>query len=274
MRLLRLVFDFYINASIHVALAVTSLGYVTLLEFDVTPLFLLIGVIFFGAISGYNFIKYARIAGLHHRSLASSLKAIQVFSLLSAGALLAILFFVPADLLSPLSVLGFLTLLYAVPFFRKKSLRTLNGLKIFVVAGVWAGVSVLIPLWNTDLLGQMDVWLSFFQLFFLVIVWTLPFEIRDISYDAPSLGTLPQKFGIRGVKVLGFSLVLAVILAEGFKDEINYAHFTGLVLVGVLSAYLLGISKKKQSKYFASFLVESIPIVWCMLTLAFERLLG
>ena len=82
MKVLRRLFDFYINSSIHVALAVTSLVMVTLYEFELPLDFALVGFLFFGTITGYNFVKYAGVAGLHHRSLAKSLQAIQVFSFL------------------------------------------------------------------------------------------------------------------------------------------------------------------------------------------------
>ena len=80
MKLLKRVFAFYINASIHVALAVLSLLAITVLEYHlVIPIELWLFV-FLGALTGYNFVKYAKVAGLHHRSLTQSLKAIQIFS--------------------------------------------------------------------------------------------------------------------------------------------------------------------------------------------------
>ncbi len=272
MRLLRLLFNFYINASIHVALAVTSLLYVTFQEFDISFSSSLFGIVFFGTISGYNFIKYARIAGLHHRSLATSLKGIQVFSFLCAGILLYFLFKLQPTLWVPLFILGLFTALYAIPFLAGKSLRTLHGIKIFVVALVWAGVTVLFPLWNSVLFQEANLWLSFSQVFLLVIVWTLPFEIRDIDYDAQSLGTLPQKLGVKKTKILGTVLMLGVLVMEGIKEPILEMHFWSVLFVAVLSVLLLWISQKKQPKYFASFWVESIPIVWMLLTVVLKGL--
>lgn len=258
------------------ALAVSSLAYITIQEYKVLFSPELFAVIFLGAISGYNFIKYARIAGLHHRSLATSLKSIQVFSLLCGGTLVYFLFYIPRSTWVLLLSLSLLTLFYAIPFLKRKSLRTLHGIKLFVVAIVWSGVVVLLPLWDMGIvqLGQTDVICSFVQVFLLVIVWTLPFEIRDLNFDAPSLGTLPQKLGVRGAKILGGVMVLLAILLEGFKDTISPHHFYGLFFIGILSVVLLGISSKKQSRYFASFLIESIPIIWVLLDIALRRLLG
>ena len=38
--------------------------------------------LFYGTITGYNFVKYAGVAKLHHRSLTTHLKIIQIFSLI------------------------------------------------------------------------------------------------------------------------------------------------------------------------------------------------
>src|SRR5690606_15236470 len=80
MRVLKNIFDFYINSSIHVAIGVVSLAVVTCLHFGFPLEVELLSFIFFGTISGYNFVKYARIARLHHRSLARNLRWIQIFS--------------------------------------------------------------------------------------------------------------------------------------------------------------------------------------------------
>ena len=80
MRFLKLIFDFYIKASIHVALAVYAFLRITEIYFDLPYNKNLNYFIFFGTITGYNFVKYAGVAKLHHRSLTNSLKAIQIFS--------------------------------------------------------------------------------------------------------------------------------------------------------------------------------------------------
>lgn len=267
MRILKSLFNFYINASIHVALAVVSLTLISLWVFDISGKGDIVLFVFFGSITGYNFIKYARVAGLHHRSLADGLKVIQVFSFLSMGATLYFLFQLPRNLIVVSGVFAVFALLYALPFLNKKSLRTISGLKIFIVALVWAGTTVLLPLLTEVSIADMDVWLQFFQIFLLVIVWTLVFEIRDLPYDSISLNTIPQAIGVKNAKGLGVFLLILVIFIEGFKDSLLQAHSLSLLIVVVISGVLLIIAQKKQSKYFASFVVESIPIVWMMLFL-------
>ena len=116
MKFLKLVFDFYLNASIHVAFSVYAFLRITEIYFDLPYNENLNFFIFFGTITGYNFVKYAGVAKLHHRSLTKGLKIIQVFSFF---CFLGLCYY--ATLIS-LKTLFFtlpfivLTILYAVPF--------------------------------------------------------------------------------------------------------------------------------------------------------------
>ena len=267
MKLLTSIFSFYINASIHVALAVVALVGVTSLEFQLDISLALWAFIFFGTMTGYNFVKYAKIAGLKHRELTNSLKSIQLFSFLCFGILVYFSFQLSIYTLLTAGGFALLTFLYAVPFLKKKSLRNLNSLKIFIVALVWAGVTVTMPLIASEVNVNTDSWLSFIQRFFIVIVLTIPFEIRDLQYDLTTLKTLPQQFGLKKVKIIGLILLLICLLIEGFKDELSRYHFLSLLTTCLLIGGVLIISKRKQHKYFSSFLVEGIPIVWLAILL-------
>ena len=80
MRFLKLMFDFYLNASIHVAFSVYAFLRITEIYLELPYNENLNWFIFFGTITGYNFVKYAGVAKLHHRSLTKDLKIIQIFS--------------------------------------------------------------------------------------------------------------------------------------------------------------------------------------------------
>lgn len=265
MKILKAAFNFYLDSSIHVALAVVALVYVTVFEYELTIDINLVGFIFFGTISGYNFVKYAGVARFHHRSLTSMLRAIQLFSLLAFITLLYFLYQLPQSLYWYLAIPAMATFLYAVPIIRRKTLRMFSGLKIFVVALVWAVVTVLIP-W----LAQMepintDVWLTFSQRLLFVVVITIPFEIRDLKYDQSALGTLPQQLGIGVSKWLGVVLMYVGFALGLFKDEFSCAHSSAFAITGFICALLLWQAKKDQSKYYSAFGVESVPLFYLLL---------
>ncbi|PVW13319.1 hypothetical protein DDV96_13205 [Marixanthomonas spongiae] len=262
MTALKRIFEFYINSSIHVALAVISLVAITVLEYGLQLSTAFWFFVFFGVITAYNFVKYAPIAGLHHRSLASSLKAIQVFSFICFGALVYFGLQLRLKTLLVTCFFGAMTILYAIPILKKKSLRTVKGLKIFVVAAVWAGVTVMVPFIQAEISWTADVWITFVQRFFLVIVLTIPFEIRDLPYDASMLGTLPQTLGITGTNTMVAVLAGIGFIIEGFKDELYLPYSLSLLFICLQASFAVFFAKREQSKYYASFWVEALPILW------------
>ena len=83
MTYLKLIFNFYINSSIHVALSVYSLVRITEIYAGISYNENLDYFIFYGTITGYNFIKYAGVAKFYHMSLTKNMRLIQIFSFLS-----------------------------------------------------------------------------------------------------------------------------------------------------------------------------------------------
>lgn len=272
MKMFKQVFDFYINASIHVALAVASMTWITYLKLGVPVDSNLLCFVFFASITGYNFVKYFGLAKFHHRRLAGWLQSIQIFSLISFLLLLYFALQLPLTILFYIAIFGCVTFLYAVPFLPKhifvdkqKNLRSIGGLKVYVIATVWAGVTLFLPLLNDGQPIDMDVWLTAFQRFILVIALMLPFEIRDLQYDSLKLSTIPQKIGIKKTKVIGLLLMILFFLLEFFKDTINQNEIIISVIIMVVVMLFLMFSKTNQTKYYSSFWVESVPIIWLLL---------
>ncbi|MGM0933446.1 MAG: hypothetical protein ACQEWD_08390 [Bacteroidota bacterium] len=260
------IFDLYINSSIHVALAVVALSLLSYLEYGLNPDSLLLIFIFFGSITGYNFVKYAGLAKLYHRSLARNLRFIQVFSFLVFLGLIYMAFLQTWEVLLMSALLGVFTLLYAAPVLtQNRNLRDLAGIKILIIALVWAGVSVILPLLDHPEVSLLDKILMFFQRALFIIVITLPFEIRDLEFDSEHLVTIPQKIGIKKTRLLGWLMLVVILVLEILKEEFNPVNFSALAVVALLSAYALKLADRKQSAYFAAFWVEAVPIAWLIL---------
>ena len=260
------ILNFYINSSLHVALAVVSLSLVGLLEFNLGIDLNLLFFVFFGSITGYNFVKYARIAKLHHASLAQNLKLIQVFSFFCFLALLYFAFRQNIEILIAAAIFGVFTLLYAIPLWKnKQNLRNIGGVKIFIIALVWAGVTAILPLMNRISPGELGI--TFFQRFFFVIAITLPFEIRDLKFDSGSLHTIPQQIGIENTKKLGYVLVVIVFFLEFFKFHFSVINVIALSLTLLTSVYFIKTAQVNQGVYFSSFWVEGIPVLWFLMLL-------
>ncbi|WP_299336025.1 hypothetical protein [uncultured Psychroserpens sp.] len=277
MRPLKTVLDFYINSSIHVALAVYALAWLTLLRFGVDYDKNILYFVFFASITGYNFVKFFGIAKFHHRSLTPKLKAIQMFSLICFVAMSYYLVKLETQTLIYVSIFGAATFLYAVPIVPKKlyldeqqNLRSIGGLKIYIIALVWTGVTVFLPLVNNNYSINDDVIITAVQRFLFVIVLMLPFEIRDLSYDSLKLSTIPQTIGIKGTKIFGVLLLVVFFFLEYFKDEINTDTLPIHLVITVIVLCFLLFSWTRQNKYYTAFWVESLPMWWLLLMLVFS----
>lgn len=269
MRALKTIFDFYIYSSIHVALAVFALSWVTLLQFDIEYDENVLYFIFFASITGYNFVKYFGLAKFHHRSLAKWLKTIQVFS----GICFVIMGYFALKLelstLIYIGVFGLATFLYAIPIVpkkifldKKKNLRSIGGLKVYIIAVIWTGVTVFLPLLNNQFDITDDIIITAIQRFIFVLVLMFPFEIRDLNYDSLKLATIPQKIGVKQTKLVGLFLLIVFYLLNYFKDDINTTVLVSYLMIASITLLFLVFSKQNQSKYYSAFWVESLPLVW------------
>jgi len=263
MRVLRTIFDFYLDASIHVALAAWSLIRVSghTLNIPIDPYLEIF--LFLSTIAVYNFIKYGievekfiKVSQPYHRT-------IQVFSLLClAGAAYPALFLDP-KVYAGLAGVALLVFFYAFPVLpRFNKLRDWGMVKIAIVGLVWSIITVFLPVWQADVQLNWDISLEGFQRLLFVIVWMLPFEIRDLKYDDPQLRTIPQRMGIQRTKTVGIILLAVYMSVIGLKDDLQFNAEMVKASIAILLLVLLELTREDQPKYYSSFVVESLPILW------------
>ncbi|WP_298320309.1 hypothetical protein [uncultured Aquimarina sp.] len=275
MKTLKSIFSFYVNSSIHVALAVTSLVKLTFLKFEILGGDAYIYFSFVGAIVAYNFVKYANISELYHRRLTKSMTGIKILTAVCAIIFLYFGYQLSIDTLIWMLPFVLLTILYAVPIFpNKKNLRSVAGIKIFIIGVTWTGITVLIPIIYAEGGLEFNMIIEIIQRFLFVVVIMLPFEIRDLEYDGKELETIPQKIGITRTKVFGSILLVVFLLITVFKGELFSTEILSTVSVTIISLLFLWGTDKKQSEYFCSFWVESIPIMWLFIWVLMQNLFG
>ena len=263
MKWLKRIFDFYLDASIHVAFAIIALLQITYETLDIPHDDHLTFFIFFGTISCYNFIKYGVEAEKYIVVENQYQKGIQFLSFITLSLSLYHGYFLSFKVWVGVCGLILLTGLYALPVLPKaKNLRSWGGFKMFVVALVWAGTTVMLPILSVNQYITWDIGVETFQRFVVILILLIPFEIRDLAYDHVELRTLPQRYGVTNTKIFGGFATLVFFFSTFLKDDLSIKE---LVLKGILFLILgsvLFITKRIQSKYFASFWVEAIPILW------------
>jgi len=279
MKILKRLFDFYIEASIHVAFSCLALVKMTQHIFDIPHGESIAYFAFFGTIVGYNFVKYDAL--VRTKKVKRNNQIIGIASLSFLAFLVATVCFYRLERITQIVSMTFfmLTLLYTLPFFpNKRNARNWAGIKIYIVAICWVGVTLVLPIINAGIPITSDFYLKAVQRFLLIFSLVLIFEIIDLKKDDPHLKTVPQQIGIKKTKILGYVLMVLFCALEGFNNKANDSVvFPNLVFPIQLFAastviVFLFFASEKRSKYYTSFFTESIPILWWLLFLLSDRI--
>lgn len=263
--------DFYVRSSGHVAVCFVALF--ACLHYNRLSIFYweIYVVLFTGALIGYNLIKYADLIYLDRKFFyRKSIISITVISTVAVGIIL-----LQENLLSLciLAISGGIGMLYMLPFYKGKGLRSIHLLKISSVAISWAVLLVIYPLfsefqsemrWNGS--SIIRILIEFVEVLVLISALCMPFEIRDLKYDAPDLKTLPQLIGVRRTKILGISLTLIFVLSQLFQiQEIESIATFIPIINGVVLCTIILKSNVKRHDYYASIMTEAFPLFWLLL---------
>lgn len=266
MRYLKKLLDFYLNSSIHVSLAVYAMVRLTGYLFGINDIHPPALFAFFGTIAAYNFVKYDALARRHKLQVRTELKLIAALSFLSLLAAVWLFF----HLSKTTKIIAFafliLTMLYTLPFFpNRQNARNWAGVKIYMVALCWVGITLFLPVVNSGIPISLSLFMVALQRFILVFVLILIFEIIDLQVDDLNLKTVPQQIGVRNTKMVGIILLCVFVFAPFFVT--TFPDSAGYVRVGIAGTTFLFLlfANEKRSKYYTSFWVESIPILWWVL---------
>ena len=262
---IKLLFDYYINSSLHVSFCIIC--YIIIIKlinkfpFDWGN----ISFVFFTTFFTYNFIKYNESVQSINRPISFGLK------LFFSKALIA--FFISFYLFFNLSnsqqitvlIASVLTVLYTLPFILKFTLRGNPIIKIFTVAFCWTMMIVVLPFFE-----MMDVYNIFYYsllIFCLVTAQMIPFEIRDKDKDMYNVKTIVHIFGTKNSKIIGYFILTTAltptILTYYLSVDIVLKYSTTLIIL--VTGILIYISSEKQNKYYSSFIVESVPMIWLLI---------
>ncbi len=158
------------------------------------------------------------------------------------------------------------SLAYVIPVFRGgRRVRDFNYIKIFMVAGAWAFITVALPAVRHHWLLTVPVILMILERSLFVFAITLPFDIRDTELDAMNqVKTLPQRLGHPGTRWLGALLLALMLFLVGLNyrmDTYNLGIALALATTALLAFILLWVARKGMHDYFFTGLVDGLMIV-------------
>lgn len=158
-------------------------------------------------------------------------------------------------------------ILYAWPFIPSEggrlALRDIPGLKIFWIAGSWVAVTAVLPLLGITTLSSGWVMLMLERFFFILAI-TVPFDVRDLHFDAATKKTIPQVFGTRRsgwIALLFNALFLVFVLTSFFSGQYNLQITLVLGACGAINATVLFFSFRQRPEPYYSVVLDGLTIL-------------
>ncbi|MEX1000721.1 MAG: hypothetical protein WDZ35_01255 [Crocinitomicaceae bacterium] len=229
--------------------------------------------LFFSTLLTYTFQRYIKlyqkepIHGPRVEWMKQHPQLVKLFLFVGAIGTLIFLPFLSWKSMLVLPLLGLLSFLYAFKFRwnkRRTNLRDLSGIKILLIAAVWAvSCSVLPAIESGNFnLSSFSITAGFFS---YIIGITIPFDIRDIKVDEAEKKTIPQLFGVPFAKIIACSLIVFSYFIWAGNFEPDY----GLMIGMLLSVVLIGLSKPNRGELFFSFFIDGaliiVPVLYYLL---------
>ena len=218
--------------------------------------------VFFATVFAYNFQRVIRVkkGADHMRKEWLLTHKIAVYSLILLGGIMSGYYFFEFQIITQIAIVfsGVLSLLY--PF----GLRKVPFSKIFVIALVWTiSTMLLLLLENNILITQNDV-LHLMSRFLFVFAITIPFDIRDLKYDAQNLQTIPLFFGVEKAR---FMAVIAVFICgiiaifQSLENALISSNLLALILLYFVASIFIAKSDESKGEMYFSFWIESLCIL-------------
>ncbi|GGF16622.1 UbiA family prenyltransferase [Hymenobacter cavernae] len=265
--------DALLYSSAWLAAAAVGLTWATFLFWRVDVPFRLAMLIFTATLFLYNIdsvlpYKYSQQLVLSERKLWMINHRRELFLLaLGSLAVAGLLFWLDGweHLLGFLGHLAAISLLYSLPVARVKgkwrALRDFPLLKVFLIAYVWAAVTVWIPAFylSKPLLSPV-VLVLFGRRFLFILALAFVFDIRDYTKDRlTGTRTFPGVFGVKATKIFA----LTVLVVSSFLIPQGVLHHSLLVLTvpTLLAGAIIWFADETRPDYYFALLADGVMLV-------------
>ena len=217
--------------------------------------------IFFSTIFAYNFQRIVRLKkGDDHsykKWVSENKKAICFLIFITIIACGYLFFGFKSTTQLTVLFIGIISLLY--PF----GLRQIPFAKIFIISFVWSVSTILLLVFENNIIADQNIVFHFMSLFLFVFAITVPFDIRDVDYDSKKIITIPLFFGVQRAKSIAFFALLicgSISFFQHIKMILNLSNLLALILLYIVSFILIQNSDKNNGKLYFSFWVESLGV--------------
>lgn len=165
-----------------------------------------------------------------------------------------------------------LSLGYVLPVWgNKRRLRDFNFIKIFLIAIVWAWVTVLLPALEAEKSIDLTICLMTIERACFIFAITLPFDIRDIHIDQHTgVKTIPNTIGIQCSKYLAIATLLFMLALVYSNFQLAFYSINAVVAF-ILSIFItygfVHFSEQEQHDYYYTAGVDGMMLVQAFLVI-------
>ncbi len=175
--------------------------------------------------------------------------------------------------------LAFVALAYAAPIVRRNAakvrIREIGLWKIFIIAAVWSGITVILPsveIMGWDQLGSSRSLIMAIERGIFILAITIPFDIRDLENDAKKgVRTLPSVLTWQWAVVLSIGLMGVFISLLAFRLDLD-ARFMGYALSSIITSIGLLMANPKRGDMYCSFWIEGTMLLQVLAVFMFVSL--
>jgi 4-hydroxybenzoate polyprenyltransferase len=276
-------------SNIFIALCAVSQGLVTYWLVEAKPDTYVLGLLFCSTLALYNFSillskpekpeisRFQRV-----RWIFSPYRLMITLTIISSIAIIPLSFFLNTSSNILLIGLGLISIAYNLPIFSiddtRFSLRNIPGVKLFIIAMVWAASCVLLPIFeiagnNYSTITLNETILLFLKRLFFIAAIAVQFDVRDIFQDKSNrLKTIPVIFGEKNSLLICQVLLASyLLLLFNFTKKID-GNFFALSLTILLSGWLIFKSKWKKNEYYYFLLLDGTMILQLIMLLIFSTI--
>ena len=218
--------------------------------------------VFFATIVTYNFQRIFPSKKKQNLVIRDWLNQHKIFTylLILVGGGMSLYFFRYFKFSTQLAIifLAILSILY--PFL----LRKIPFIKIFLISFVWAVSTMLLLVIENNIPISQDILLHLISRFLFVFAITIPFDIRDLKYDAQDLRTIPLFFGVLKSQFIAvFALFICGVIAifQHLSTTLVFANLLALISLYFVSSILILKSDEKKDEMYFSFWIESLSVL-------------
>ena len=277
------ILNFILNTNLYISFAAVALVVETQLQLGMRPQFQpYLFIIFFATIFEYNVHRLITIItnpqslnNTKHSWVKENLKAFYFLVIASVFGFIIAACLAKKIVLITLLPIGIITLFYSLPIFKTKKLifrlREIPGLKIFLIAFVWAASTILLPIIQSgNSFNKWHVITMLLERFIFVFAITLLFDIRDMKADeAAGLKTIPLIIGQKKTMLVANIYILffmVVCIFHYYNTPLSYL-LPAFIISAISTLFFLNNKWLIQTRYYHYFILDGTMLLQGILAL-------